>query len=70
MIILLHFATKLSLRYEFVKVGRIPDCDMERLRSVIDYLNKNYTSPVYLDTLFRHACMGRTKLSFEIFIWP
>lgn len=41
----------------------VQDCDMAHLRSVMDYLNKNYTSRIYLDALSRHACMSRTKLT-------
>ena len=41
----------------------ISDCDMAHLRSVMDYLNKNYTSHIYLDELSHHACMSRTKLT-------
>lgn len=44
--------------------NRIPDCDMDHLRSVMDYLNKNYTSPVYLEALSSQACMSRTKLTY------
>ena len=44
--------------------SRIPDCDMDHLRSVMDYLNKNYTSHIYLDALSHHACMSRTKLTY------
>jgi len=44
--------------------SRIPDCDMAHLRSVMDYLNKNYTSHIYLDALSRYACMSRTKLTY------
>lgn len=41
----------------------IPNCDMDHLRGVMDYLNKNYTSHIYLDALCRHAGMSRTKLT-------
>ena len=44
--------------------SRIPDCDMDHLRSVMDYLNKNFTSHIYLDELAHHACMSRTKLTY------
>ncbi|WP_321413724.1 AraC family transcriptional regulator [uncultured Desulfobacter sp.] len=43
--------------------GPVPNCDMDHLRSVMDYLNTNYTSHIYLDALCRHACMSRTKLT-------
>ena len=41
----------------------VPNCDMDHLRGVMDYLNTNYTSQIYLDALCRHACMSRTKLT-------
>ncbi|WP_321493676.1 AraC family transcriptional regulator [uncultured Desulfobacter sp.] len=37
---------------------------MDHLRSVMDYLNKNYTSHIYLDELSHRACMSRTKLTY------
>jgi len=41
----------------------VPNCDMDYLRGVMDYLNTHYTSHIYLDALCRHACMSRTKLT-------
>ncbi|MCG8552830.1 MAG: AraC family transcriptional regulator [Desulfobacterales bacterium] len=41
----------------------VHNSDMDHLRSVMDFLNTNYTSQIYLDALCRHACMSRTKLT-------
>ncbi len=43
--------------------NRIPDCDMDNLHWVMEYLNKHYTQDIYLKTLTHHAGMSQTKLT-------